>query len=137
MSLYDRDSSLNLYQYLKFEGLAQHKIHYEVFYHIIASVMITYAAVNLQTLQKFLSWKPFLKVGEYSFSLYLTHAPVAIFFGGFIFLELFHHGYDMAICRFWATIISLSAIILATYLLHHFVDIPSGKLAKRVQKFFE
>lgn len=137
LSLYAADSDVNFYKNLNFEFLAQHGINHEVFYHMIASVMIMYAAVNLQTLQKFLSWKPFIKVGEYSFSLYLIHAQVGMFLGGFIFLELFHHGYDITICRLVTIPISLLATVPATYLLHNFVDMPAGKLAKRMQKFFE
>lgn len=137
LSIFSLNSPIDLYRNLEFEFFAQKGIDPEVFYHIISAVLIMYAVLNLEVLQKIFSWKAFTKIGEYSFSLYLIHVQILISFGGFIFLELFHRGSSLTTCIFFGSVSSLLATVPATFLLHNFVDMPAGKLAKRVQKIFE
>ena len=111
----------------------QHKINHERFYHIISAGLLMHAILHFQSLQKMV----LTKLGEYSFSIYLIHIHVLFFLGGYLFLEFFNRGSDIFTCIFFGSVISLLATAPAVFLLHHFIDMPAGKLAKRVQKFFE
>ena len=66
--IWNSNSILNLYGAMDLEVLAQKKINHEIFYHMISAGMIVYAILNLEPLQKILSWKILTKIGEYSFS---------------------------------------------------------------------
>lgn len=131
------DSVFNLYGNMDVELLAQHKINHEKFYHIISSGLLMYAILHLKTLQKILSLKLLTKIGEYSFSVYLIHIQIELSFGAFVFMQFFNRGFDVTTCIFFGSVVALLATVPAVYLLHHFVDMPAGKLAKRVQKIFE
>ena len=109
----------------------------EEFYHVIGATLVTYAVIQLNILHKVLEWKLFTLVGKYSFSLYLIHAQILLSVGGTVFLKFFNSGYEMNLSVFAGIFEGLLATIPATYLLHNFVDVPSGKLAKRFEKFFE
>ena len=136
-SIYSTDFPADIYRKLEFEFFNRNGIDIEIFYHMLASVMIMYAVVCSDTLQKFFSCKFLTKIGEYSFSLYLLHVPILCSVGGFIFLKFFNNGFDMVSCIFLGSSAAILVTIPAVYLLHHFVDMPAGKLAKYVQKKFE
>ena len=135
--IWNSNSILNLYGAMDLEFLAQHKINHEKFYHMISAGLIMYAILNLETLQKILSWKVLTKIGEYSFSVYLIHVQVLLSVGGFVFLEFFHRDFNITTCVFWGSLAGILATIPAVFLLHRYVDLPSAKWAKSVQKFFE
>ena len=128
---------LPIYDKMNLPFFAKHQMNVEEFYHILSAAMIVYAAIQLDFLHKIFEWKFFTLIGKYSFSLYLIHVQIIFSICGVIFLKFFHGGYGMNFSIFAATVIGLLATIPATYFLHHYVDIPSGKLAKRFEKIFK
>ena len=126
----------SVYDKMNFAFFAEHQMSAEDFYHILSSVMIIYAVIQLEVLQKIFDCKFFKLVGKYSFSLYVIHIPIMFSIGGIVFLKLFQAGYSSGFCIFAGTVASLLAIIPATFLLHNDVDMPAGKLAKRFEKIF-
>ena len=128
---------LPIYDKINFQIFSELQMNIEEFYHIIGAAMITYAVIQLDCLHKIFEWKFFKVVGKYSFSLYLIHVPIMVSLGGGIFLKLFQANYGMNFSILISILIGLGATIPATYLLHNFIDIPSGKLAKRFEKIFK
>ena len=126
-----------IYRKMNLDFFGQIGLNVEQFYHIIASVMFIYAVIQLEILQKIFGLKFLKKFGEYSYSLYLIHVPILFSLSGYVFLKFFHFGFSMTVCIFAGTSIGLLATLPATYLLHHFADLPSGRLAKKFEKFFQ
>ena len=127
----------SIYDKMNFAFFANHQMHAEDFYHILSSVMIIYAVIQLEVLHKIFNCTFFKLVGKYPFSLYAIHIPIIFSIGGIVFLKLFQAGYSSGFCIFAGTFTGLLLTILATFLLHNYVDIPAGKLAKRFEKIFK
>ena len=60
---------------------------YTVIYHIAGAVLLTGGVLGCDWLQGFFSQKPFLYLGEISYSLYLLHFPVIAVFSCWFFLS--------------------------------------------------
>ena len=127
----------SVYDSMNLQFFAKHHMNVEEFYHLLGAAMIIYAVIQLEIFHKIFEWKFFTVIGKYSFSLYVIHAQIMFSIGGVIFLKLFYDGYGMNFSIFAAILVGLLATIPATYFLHRYVDIPSGKLAKRFEKIFE
>lgn len=128
---------LPVYDKMNLPFFAKHQMNVEEFYHILGAVMIIYAVIQLEILQKIFSCTFFKSVGKYSFSLYAIHAQMMISIGGAVFLKFFQANYSMNFCIFAGTAAGLLLTIPATYLLHNYFDIPAGKLSKRFEKIFK
>ena len=57
---------------------------------IFASLLV--AAAREGALQRVLSWRPLVRVGEYSYSVYLLHLPIVAVLTDYIILPLRAHG---------------------------------------------
>lgn len=129
---YALDSTVSLYGRLQFGLFEAYNIPVEQFYHIIGASMIIFAIFHLEILQRFFSLKFFTIIGKYSFSLYLIHAPILLSVGGFVFLSMVNHGLSLAVSILGGVLSAILITVPTTLLLHRFVDIPAGRLAKRV-----
>lgn len=58
-------------------------------FHLVGAMMMVAAVVLLEPLQKFFRARPFVKLGEISYSFYLVHFPVIATFGCFLFETLY------------------------------------------------
>jgi peptidoglycan/LPS O-acetylase OafA/YrhL len=65
-------------------GLALGEPH--AFWHLVGSILIIYALLNIPTLQKWLSNKVFRYLGRISFGFYLVHVPIIYTVAGSMFV---------------------------------------------------
>ncbi len=65
-------------------------------YHLVGALFLVCGVLLLDPLQKFFSWKPFVKLGDLSYSLYLVHFPVLATAGcgmfQFLYGKINYHG---------------------------------------------
>ena len=135
-SFYAWNENLNLYEKINFEIFKTLNVDVEVFYHSIGIFMLIYSVIQLNFLQKIFNAKFFTTLGQYSYSIYLVHLPIATSFGGIVFFKCFQAGYSLGVSIFFASICGILITGIATFFLHNYVDIPAGKLAKRFEKIF-
>jgi peptidoglycan/LPS O-acetylase OafA/YrhL len=74
----------------------------------------------------FLESKPIQRLGKLSYSTYLVHAPIIQLL--VVLLARMHTAYHSVVALVAVTTIPLT--LLATYLLHHFVEMPAIAYAK-------
>ena len=66
-------------------------------FHLAGALLLVAAVVCLEPLQKLFGWKPFVKLGNISYSLYLVHFPVIATLGCGLFAVLFEKlSYNLA-----------------------------------------
>lgn len=63
-----------------------------VFYHLVGAVMMIFALLNSNLLQKFFESRPLAYLGKHSFSLYLVHWPVMATFSCWFLFKLSGEG---------------------------------------------
>ena len=73
-------------------------------FHLAGALLLVAAVVCLEPLQKFFGWKPFVKLGSISYSLYLVHFPVIATIGCVVFERLYKE-------------VSYNAAVLFTFLI--------------------
>lgn len=134
---YALDFNFVLYEKLNFSIFAKMNIRVEPFYHVLGSVLVVFAIFRLECLQRIFSHRFFTTVGKYSFSLYAMHSILLLSFGSLAYLKIMDHFSNHVLCVFLGTVVSLAVTIAITIPLHHLIDVPAGKLSRRVQKFFE
>ena len=67
-------------------------------FHLAGALFLVTAVVCLEPLQKFFGWKPFVRLGDISYSLYLIHFPVIATLGCFLFEILYGKmSYNLAV----------------------------------------
>ena len=133
---YSNGTAITLYDKMNFPIFQAAGISHVIFYHIIGAAMIVFAVSRSEVLRKIFSAKFLTKVGSHSFALYVLHIPILFSVGGFIFLKAINGGLSFAASVILSSTAALSATVLAVILLYKFVDVPAGKLAKRIEKIF-
>ena len=133
---YSVESEFFIYDKLDFEPTQLIKLHPEIFYHTVGAIMIVFAIFQWNFFRKIFSLKILTVFGKYSFAIYVIHAPVMVSISAYAFLQFWHNGLSLATCIFLSTAIGFLVTAVACKLIYDFVEIPSGNLAKRVQKFF-
>ena len=129
-------SGISVYDKINFPIFGVLRIHPAVFYHAAGAAIIIFAVSRAEVLRKFFSLKFLTRAGSYSFSLYVLHIPILFSVGGFVFLKAVGGGLSFTagvICGSAAALLSTFASVVFLY---NFVDLPAGKLAKRIEKFF-
>ena len=134
---YSVESNFFIFDKLDFELNGLIKLNPEIFFHTIGAIMVVFSIIQWNFLRKIFSLKFLTVIGKYSFAIYVIHAPIIVSIGAYAFLQFWHNGLSLTMCIFLSTAVGLFVTAAACKLIYNFVDIPSGKLAKRVQKFFE
>lgn len=98
-------------------------------YHLAGALMLVTAVVCLEPLQKFFGWKPFVKLGDISYSLYLVHFPVIATFGCWMFGKLYGRiSYNLlTLLTFAATTV---LVLLVSVLFKKYIE-PLGKAGEQ------
>lgn len=90
-------------------------------YHILGSTCIILAIINSDILQKILSSKGFMKLGEISFAMYLMHLSVIGSFSSLIFIKLIKY-LDYSISFSITFIISMYIIYILSVWVSKYID---------------
>ncbi|WP_091230297.1 acyltransferase family protein [Fontibacillus panacisegetis] len=99
----------------------------------LGAAMILFALLRSKVLQKVFGWKPFVYLGQISFSLYLIHFTFLNTYSAFLFSKVIHHiSYNLAYAiTFMASMVPL--FILSHYYMKY-IDQGAIKLARKVEK---
>lgn len=89
---------------------------------------IAVASVAVITIAPQIRCKPLETLGDYSYSLYLIHVPIAV-----AVLAVSYRLPATLLYHTIAQLIAVALIVLATYCLRVYVEIPAQLLAKRIQ----
>ena len=71
---------------------------------------------------------------QYSFGLYLVHAPIICSLGGAVLLHFLRRGYDYGFGWSMAALMILITSFLCSWFVYRFVDVPSTRLAKWLEQ---
>lgn len=128
------DSKGTIYEVIVIQSF---NINYFMMAHIIGAFLILVAVLNSNILQKFFELKPFLYLGNISFSLYLIHFIIINSVSCYIFLKI----YKMGISYNQSFLISFSISLIFIFILSHFmnkyIDQKSVKISKDIYiRFF-
>ncbi|GFP74248.1 acyltransferase family protein [Clostridium fungisolvens] len=106
-----------------------------LFWHIVGAFILIFILINVKKLQSFFSLKIFEFLGKISFSMYITHLLVIIFFSR-DFFELVHKHLGYNYSALVTFVISLGLIIVISYPTYYFVDRFSVKFANILYNHF-
>lgn len=106
--------------------------------HILGATFIMVALILSKTLQKIFSGKPFIFLGEISFTLYLIHPLIISTFSCFLFLNFYkaHPDYNLvALVTFLATIL---VTLIISKIMTLYIDKPGLRFSKYIYtRFFK
>ncbi|MBD8522336.1 acyltransferase family protein [Lysinibacillus fusiformis] len=112
--------------------------NYFMFYHIVGSVLLLIAVLGSDILQKFLSIKPFIFLGNISFSLYLIHFIILCSFSSYLFMRLLDGGLPYNLSFLIMAFPSIIIIFALSYIMHKLIDSKSVDISKKVyEKYFK
>lgn len=97
--------------------------------------ILIFAFTQTQKIQKFLSWKPFLALGECSFETYAIHWPLMLSLEAFLFIELrkVMSYTSSALISFFITVL---AIYIASFFMHYLVN-QYNRIMKKVKSHYK
>lgn len=94
-------------------------------FHLVGSLLLVAAVVCLEPLQKIFGWKPFVKLGNISYSLYLVHFPVIATLGCVLFEVLYGKmSYHLAVLLVF--VVTTAAVLGISVLFRKYIE-PLGK----------
>ncbi len=99
-------------------------------YHAIGAAMIIVSLFLSKPLQKIFSWKPFVFIGNISYSLYIFHIIVIATLSSYLFVQFYNSfGYNKSFLLM--ALISFPFILLCSYRIHRFIEKRGEGLAGR------
>lgn len=105
-----------------------------LFYHTIGAAMLIFSILSSNILQKILSFKPLVFIGEISFSVYLVHVVVLCSFSSYVFIKIYE-SLNRYLVSFGITlIISIPIIILISYIFEKIIVKNINKLLNYIEK---
>ena len=94
-------------------------------FHLMGALLLVAAVVCLEPLQKIFGWKPFVKLGNISYSLYLVHFPVIATLGCVLFEVLYRKmSYHLAVLLVF--VVTTAAVLGISVLFRKYIE-PLGK----------
>ncbi len=98
----------------------------------LGMAILIFAFTKTKRVQKILSWKPLLKLGEVSFETYAMHWPLMLSLEAFLF-TVFRKTMPYGASALLALAITLPVIYVASFLVHYLVELYN-KLLKKLHK---
>lgn len=93
--------------------------------------ILIFAFTQTTKIQKALSWKPFLALGECSFETYAIHWPLMLSLEAYLFI-VFRENLSYNVSALLSFVITLPVIYLASFLIHFSVE-KYNKMLKRIK----
>ena len=103
---------------------------YTVLYHMAGAFLLTAGVLGCEGLQKFFSWKPFLYLGDISYSLYLLHFPVIATFSCWFFLGV-HETFGYHLTAALNFVLTTALVLLLSTLSRNYLE-PLGQKWERL-----
>lgn len=98
--------------------------------HILGAFLILIFTLNSPLLQKFMSTRPFLFLGNISYSLYLLHLLLIGSFSAFLFKMLIK-SFSYKLAYSTTFLLSTLLVLVVSYIFYKYVDQKSIKLSKK------
>jgi peptidoglycan/LPS O-acetylase OafA/YrhL len=105
----------------------------DAWFHAIAAGLLISAVLGSARLKRFFAWRPFVWLGEISFSLYVCHIPVMMSLGAWALAQTAHTGH-LRIGSALGIIVTLGASTAIAAVLNIAVDQPSQRFASFIGK---
>ncbi|MDO5572725.1 MAG: acyltransferase [bacterium] len=127
------DAPVNLYHYLNHlpAGITPYQ-----FYHILGAFLLTAAVLCLPMLQKALSVKPILFLGNISFAIYLLNLPLIFSLSSGLLLKMAFLCDSYLLCSTIIFSITLVVLLLLSYLFNRFAESACNKITAVIVSFF-
>lgn len=98
----------------------------------LGSALILFALLRLKALQHVFGWKPFVYLGQISFSLYLIHFTLLNTFSAFLFSRVMDHfSYNLAYAITF--MVSMVPLFILSHYYMKYIDQGALKLARKVE----
>lgn len=121
-----------IYQYIQIPGWSINQN--QALWGSIAAMFVIVAVLNVTVLKKLIGSRPLVRLGSYTYSLYLVHHPLIYTVGMSLFIFFLHHfSYNQSVFISAAALVPV--IILATVLFYHYIEKPAIKFAGGFEKF--
>ncbi|KAF6628594.1 acyltransferase [Paenibacillus sp. EKM208P] len=99
----------------------------------LGSAMILFALIRSKVLQHVFGWRPFVYLGQISFSLYLIHFTFLNTFSAFLFIKVIHFfNYNLAYAITF--LVSMVPLFILSHYYMKYIDQGALKLARKVEK---
>ncbi|WP_223067990.1 acyltransferase family protein [Paenibacillus caui] len=99
----------------------------------LGAAMILFALLRSKVLQHVFGWKPFVYLGQISFSLYLIHFTILNTFSAFLFSKVIHYfSYNLAYAITF--LVSMVPLFILSHYYMKYIDQGALKLARKVEK---
>ncbi|BCG57778.1 acyltransferase family protein [Paenibacillus sp. URB8-2] len=99
----------------------------------LGAAMILFALLRSKLLQHVFGWKPFVYLGQISFSLYLIHFTFLNTFSAFLFSKVIHYfTYNLAYAITF--LVSMLPLFILSHYYMKYIDQGALKLARKVEK---
>ncbi|MCP1423668.1 peptidoglycan/LPS O-acetylase OafA/YrhL [Paenibacillus sp. DS2363] len=99
----------------------------------LGSALILFALLRSKVLQHVFGWKPFVYLGQISFSLYLIHFTFLNTFSAFLFSKVIHYiSYNLAYAITF--LVSMVPLFIFSHYYMKYIDQGALKLARKVEK---
>lgn len=98
-------------------------------YHLAGAILLVGSAVCLEPVQKFFSWKPFVKLGNISYSLYLVHFPVIASLGCWLF-KLLSRGVSYHVAVLIVFVITTAVTLIVSVVFSKYIE-PLGTAGEK------
>lgn len=129
------DSKGTIYEFIVIPSL---NINYFMMAHILGAFLILIAILGSNLLQRIFEFKPFLYLGNISFSLYLTHFIIINSLSCYIFLKMYEKGISYNYSFLISFFISLIFTFILSHYMNKYVDQKSVKISKYIYgRFFK
>ncbi|WP_460223853.1 acyltransferase family protein [Bacillus cereus] len=91
------------------------------FYHMVGAALVLVGVLYCKPVQQFFSYTCFVFLGKISFALYLIHFPILLSLTSWLFMSFIGHvSYNGSV--FYATLITLPILLIASYLFYLLFD---------------
>lgn len=124
----------NIYRYLNHlpSTLTPYKI-----YHIIGAFLLVLAVLCLPLIQRALSLRPMLFLGDISFAVYLLNLPLIFSFSSGMLLWIIRYTDQYIFSSFLIFLSSAALLVLCSFLFHHYVEPICDKATSVIVSFFK
>lgn len=100
--------------------------------HIIGAILVLSSVMCLENVKKILNMKPLVKLGRFSFSIYLLHFPLQCSLGAWIFIQAYELTLSYIKALFVTIPIYFTLLLIFSFLFQKFIAEKTEKLNKKI-----
>lgn len=114
----------NVYRFFSFQSY--------VIWHILGAFLVILGIYHCKIVQKILSMKNCLVLGENSFAIYLIHIPILFSFSSWVFVKIYERLNRYQLSVMLVFIMSLLVVFVGAYLYHNIIEKICGKIEYKI-----